>query len=180
MHPRRQPNSITCPERVFLAIFCLCNVYLSLQKEDRLVAKRPSVRGSQGTVRAHVRPSDSLATAPDAAQHGTSAPAFPDEVELSCHLRPFLWLVEVVLNPLRGVVADVVDPYAGGRIRRWRAPFPYAPPLLEEGRVDLPPHLKVLGRADDGPWADGVLLAGRNHCQGGRAVDDTRGLVAEG
>lgn len=180
MHPRRQPNSIACPERVFLTTLRLCNVYLSLQKKDRLIAKRPGIRGSQGTVRADVRPSDSLATAPDAAQHGTSAPAVPDEVELSSHLRPFLGLVEVVLGPLWGVVADVVDPYGGGRVRRRRASFPYAPPLLEERRIDLPLDLKVLGRAYDGPWADGMLLTGGNHRQGGRAVDDTRGLVAEG
>lgn len=180
MHPRRQPNSIACPERVLLTTVRLCYVYLSLQKKDRLITESPGIRGSQGTVRADVRPSDSLATAPDAAQHGTSAPAVPDEVELSSHLSSFLGLVEVVLSPLRGVVADVVDFYGGGRVRRWGAPVPYTPPLLEERRIDLPPDLKVLGRAYDGPWADGILLASGDHCQGGRAVDDTRGLVTEG
>lgn len=178
VHPRRQPDSIARPERVFLATLRLRHVYLSLQKKDRLISKRPGIRCSQRAVRGDVRPSDPLSTAPDAAQHGTGGPAVPDEVELAGHLSPFLGLVEVVLGPLGRVVADMVDAQGGGWIRRWLAPVPDAPPLLEEGRVDLPPDLEVLGRADDGSGADGVLLAGGYHGQGRRAVDNARGLVA--
>lgn len=180
VHPRRQPNSIACPKRVFLTTLRLRHVYFSLQKKYRLIAKRPGIRCSQRSIRGDVRPSDPLARAPDAAQHGAGRPAVPDKVELPRHLLPFLGLGEVVVGPVRWVVADVVDPYGGGRVHRRLAPVPDAPPLLEEGRVDLPPDLEVLGRADDGPGADGVFHAGGHHRQGGRAVDDARGLVAQG
>lgn len=180
VHPRRQPNSIARPERVFLTTLRLRHIYLSLQKKNRLVAKRPGIRCSQRAVWSYIRPRDPLARAPDAAQHGAGRPAVPDKIELAGHLVPFLGLGEAVVCPVRGVVADVVDPYGGGRVRRRLAPVPDAPPLLEEWRVDLPPDLEVLGRADDGPGADGVFHAGGHHRQGGRAVDDARRLVAQG
>ncbi|CAG9992227.1 unnamed protein product [Clonostachys byssicola] len=177
---RSQADEITSLEVVLLATLRLRNLHFSLQKEDSLIAQNPGVRRGHGTILVEMCCRDAFAGAPNPAQHCACRPAVSNEVELSSYQVALFGLCEVVVGPLSRAVADIVDAEVGRGIRGIIRPVPDTPPLLEEGGVNLPEDLQVLGRADDGTRANSILLAGRDDSERRAAVNDTGSLVAEG